>query len=197
MIYPNGTLSLSRLKRMVEDHENYVVYYEPNDEPKDWNFFKNGQWRSPSRKIIDDTVGLLVSIEDEMNGKGKIIYDFTDSYFKQHPYIGEEIGRVEETFVWNYQSQYGAKLCYKIRQCTYLGEAPEYIPLELVCYEDGFDSSCFQICSWSRDEKEGYEFHSCGSRLFKYVDKKDIETIWNVISRVDEFLATRFNKERG
>ena len=129
------------------------------------------------------------------NGEGHIIYDITKTYYANHPYEGEEVKHVEETCVWQYTSLFGRKFSYKVRPCSYLGESPKYVPLEIVCYDNGFNDSCFQIASWERSN-EGYEFHSCGSRLFDYVEEEDIPRFWSIIKEVDKFLAKRFAQEK-
>jgi hypothetical protein len=193
MIYPNGSLSLQQLSKMLNSDE-YIIYFEPNDEPEDWDWRHKGFWRSPNRVQLVNTNELFWALESEYNKQGSIIYDMTENYFKNHPYEGEEVSHVDTTFNWQYSSPYGKKYCYKICPCTYLGEAPKHIPLEIVCYDNGFKGSCFQIGSWTRD-KEGYEFRSCGNRLWKYVDEKDIPVIWNILKEVDEFLAKKFLEE--
>ena len=46
------------------------------------------------------------------------------------------------------------------------------------------------------ESNEGYEFHSCGSRLFDYVEEEDIPRFWSIIKEVDKFLAKRFAQEK-
>ena len=192
MICPNGHITISKLIQMVNS-EDYAVYFEPNDEPADWDWRKNGVYHSPHRKPITSTVELHSALKEELNKKGTICYDYMPSYIYKHPFEGEAKTYVKEEFFWEYQSHY-SKRCYKICKCSYLGEEPEHVPLEIVCFEGDFNSSCFQIGSWSRD-KEGYEFHSCGSRLFENVDNEDLPVIWNAIHKADEFLAKRFKEE--
>ena len=192
MICPNGHIDNARLLRMVQSDE-YAVYYEPNDEPKDWDWRKDGIYRSPNRVYIATPSQLADAMLDEFEGKGSICYDTTEAYTLHHPYEGEERSYVKEEFFWEYHSHY-SKRCYKICNCSYLGEKPKHVPLEIVCFEDDFNSSCIQIGSWDRDG-EGYEFHSCGSRLFENVDIRDLPIIWNAIHKADEFLAERFRKE--
>lgn len=94
----------------------------------------------------------------------------------------------------NFKWQYEGEKCYKINNCSYLGEPPKHIPLELVQFFDGFDTPCFQLGSWERD-KEGYEFRSCGSRMFEYIPKKDLEEVWKGLKKADKFLNERFLHE--
>lgn len=193
MIYPNGTVLVSKLREMVYSKE-YTVWFEPNDQPADWDWKSQGFYRSPHRTKITTQADLLEAIKKEYDKEGRIIYETTDIYYVNHPYEGEEVKHIEETFIWQYTSKFGRKLSYKVCPCSYLGESPKHIPLEIVCYEDGFNGSCFQICSWGRDN-EGYEFHSCGSRLFDYVEKEDVPRLWNIIKEIDDFLAKRFKQE--
>ncbi|MBR6610702.1 MAG: hypothetical protein IKK93_00450 [Campylobacter sp.] len=193
MICPNGTLSLKQLYDMVYS-KDYVVWYEPNDEPSDWDWKTKGFYRSPNKIKITTQAALLDAFRKEYDKEGRIVYDLTDTYFSNHPYEGEEVKHVKETFDWQYASPFGNKYCYKICSCSYLGEPPKFIPLEIVCYENGFNDSCFTIGHWDRDD-EGYEFHSVGSRLFKYVHEKDVELIWKIIKEADDFLAKRYKEE--
>ena len=193
MICPNGTTPVSKLREMVYSKE-YEVWFEPNDQPEDWDWKTQGFYHSPHKIKITTQADLIESINKEYNGEGHIIYDITKTYYANHPYEGEEVKHVEETFVWQYTSLFGRKLSYKVCPCSYLGEPPKHIPLEIVCYEDGFKGPCFQIASWERDS-EGYEFHSCGSRLWDYVEEEDIPRFWNLIKEVDEFLAKKFKQE--
>lgn len=193
MICPNKTLSLQQLEKMVYS-DQYKVFYEPFDEPENYDWKKHGIWRSPDIVEINDEEGLIEAIRLEFEDVGRIVYDFTEKFYKQHPYEGEEVKHIEETFNWEYASNFGNKYCYKICPCSYLGEKPKYVPLEIVCFPNGFNDSCFQIGSWERDD-EGYEFKSCGSRLFEYVEPEDIEIIWNIIKEADKFLENRFKNE--
>ena len=161
--------------------------------------FENGFSNSiaDKRKLYEyASNGTLFAFRKEYDKEGRIIYDLTDTYFSNHPYEGEEVKHVKETFDWQYASPFGNKYCYKICSCSYLGEPPKFIPLEIVCYENGFNDSCFTIGHWDRDD-EGYEFHSVGSRLFKYVHEKDVELIWRIIKEADDFLAKRYKEENG
>ena len=152
-------------------------------------------YRSPNKIKITTKVDLLKAIQSEYDKEGKIIYDTTDEYDKHHPYIGEARSYVKDVFTWQYSSQFGAKRCYRICECSYLGEPPEYVPLEIVCYEEGFNGPCFQIGSWDCTS-EGYEFKSCGSRFFEYVSQEDLLEIWKAIKAADLYLNERFNSER-
>jgi hypothetical protein len=194
MICPNGTSSLDELRKMVFS-KDYIVWYEPFDEPKDWDWRTKGIYRSPNKIKITTQAALIDAIRKEYDKEGCIIYDITENYYKNHPYEGEEIKHVKEVFDWQYSSPYGCKYCYKICPCSYLGAAPKNVPLELVCFENGFNNNCFTIGIWNRDD-EGYEFRSVGSRLFDYVNEKDVNLIWKIIKEADEFLSKRFLEER-
>ena len=195
MFCPNGNLTLNQLLDMLYSKE-YDIWFEPNDEPEDWDWKKNGFYRSPNKTKITTEHDLLKAIRAEYDKEGKIIYDTTDEYNRRHPYIGEAKSYIKDVFTWQYSSQFGAKYCYKICECSYLIDCPKYIPLGLFCYENGFNSPCFQIGSWNRDS-EGYEFKSCGSRLFKYISQEDLPEIWKAIKAADLYLNERFNNEQS
>lgn len=175
MIYPNGSTEIRKLLKMIHSDE-YEVWYEAN---------------SAHRKKITSQGDLVWAINEEFSGNGKICYDITKEYCKKHP-VDNEVRKeiTEDKFKW----EYAGKKNYKITPCTYLGESPKYIPFELVQFDGDFNSSCFQLGSWERN-KEGYEFHSCGSRMFDYIPKKDLKEVWKGIKKADKFLNTRFLNE--
>lgn len=175
MIYPNGSIELRRLLEMVYSKE-YDVWYEAND---------------GSNLKITTQADLIWAINEEFSKNGSICYDITSEYTAKHP-IDEEVKEeiTENSFKW----EYAGKKCYKICNCSYLGTPPEHIPFELVQFYDDFNSSCFQLGSWERDG-EGYEFHSCGSRMFDCIPKKDIKEVWKGLKKADKFLNARFWKE--
>ena len=193
MICPNGNLSLNRLKKLVYSNE-YDVYFEPNDEPENWDWRKNGIYHSPNRYLIETIDQLQSALKKEINDEGSIIYDITPEYSLKHPYDGESKSYIKEEFFWEYASQYGEKKCYKICNCSYLGEAPKYVPLELVQFDGDFNSTCFQLGSWERDG-EGYDFHFCGSRMFEYICEEDLPIIWEALKKADDYLKARFREE--
>lgn len=193
MICPNGNVTIDSLIKMVNSKE-YVVYFEPFDEPVDWDWKKNGFYRSPNRTEIKTKNDLLKYIEKEYDKEGRIIYDITEKYYQTHPYVGESRSYIRETFEWEYSSPYGKKCSYHITECKYIGEPPEHIPLELLCCENGLNESCITIGYWDRDD-EGYEFKSCGSRLFSYVCDEDLPEVWKAIKEADKYLNTRFQTE--
>lgn len=95
----------------------------------------------------------------------------------------------------NFKWEYVGKKCYEISNCSYLGEPPKHIPLELVQFDGDFNNTpCIQLGSWERDE-EGYEFRSCGSRMFDYIPKKDLKKVWKGLKKADKFLNERFLHE--
>lgn len=192
MNYPNGSLNLNKLKEMVSS-KDYNVYYETKEEKEsNWNFLKHGIKRG-TRTEIKDVYELMTYLSKELNNEGTICYDFSDNFFEKHPHIGEEIEYVRPTFLWEYQS-YETKVCYKICECTYLGEKPKYPSLELRVYDNGFEGSCLTVASWEKKE-EGYEFYSLYSRFFEYVEYKDLLEVWKAIKKADEFLNERFSTE--
>lgn len=193
MICPNGTAPVNKLLKMVKS-KDYEVFFEPFDEPEDWDWRKNGIYRSPNITRIKSNTELLDALEKELNSEGRICYDMTDSFYAKHPYEGEEVSYRKEIFFWEYSSPNGKKYCYKITECTYLGEKPKYVPLCLECYSEGFSGSCFVIGSWERD-KEGYEFRSVGSRMFQYICEEDLPIIWKAITEADSYLNDRFASE--
>lgn len=184
MIYPNGHIEVSQLLMMVKSPE-YAVYFDQ----------KNSAGHQSDKKQITNVDQLTVALADELLGKGAICYTLTDAYNECHPYAGHEAFQIADgSFSWEFHSLNGRH--YKIRECSYLGEKPDYAPLEIVLFDGDFNSTCFQIGSWSRKD-EGYEFHSCGSRIFDYIDGTDLPVIWNAINKADTFLNERFKKEES
>lgn len=196
MFYPNGTSRVSDLIKYVNS-DCYKIYFEDNrDKPEDWDFKKNGFYRGKRTEIktIED---LMKAIEMDATVEGvTICIDTTDKYFEKNPHMGEEVTYVKEVFEWKYASPNGHKYCYAIHDSSYLGTQPKYKELCLECYaeEIGFGGSCFVIGSWNRDD-EGYEFRSCGSRMFKYIEEEDLPIIWKAIKAADEYLNKRFETE--
>ena len=45
MMYPRGSVDLNRLKRIVESNKYNVWFEDSTQEPKDWNWQKDGFWR--------------------------------------------------------------------------------------------------------------------------------------------------------
>lgn len=81
MFCPNGNLTLNQLLNMLYSKE-YDIWFEPNDEPEDWDWKKNGFYRSPNKTKITTKEDLLKAIQSEYDKEGKIIYDITDEYNK-------------------------------------------------------------------------------------------------------------------
>lgn len=184
MIYPNGHIEVSQLLMMVKSPE-YAVYFDQ----------KNSAGHQSDKKQITNVDQLTVALADELLGKGAICYTLTDAYNECHPYAGREAFQIADgSFSWEFHSLNGRH--YKIHECSYLGEKPDYAPLEIVLFDGDFNSTCFQIGSWSRKD-EGYEFHSCGSRIFDYINGTDLPVIWNAINKADAFLNERFKKEES
>jgi hypothetical protein len=178
---------------MVGSEDYEIFFEEKSEEPNDWDWKKQGFWHGEriSIKTLDD---LRKYLSEELMNAGTICYDITDSYTKKHPCLGEEHIYKKEVFFWEWQS-YETHKCYKITETSYLGESPKNVPLSLECFsENNFNSSCFSIGSWERD-REGYEFCSVGSRLFDYIDERDLPTIWQAIKEADKWLNERFQKE--
>lgn len=193
MIYPNGSIELRRLEKMLNSEE-FVLYYEENSkEPCGWDWTKNGIFHGNKYPIYDKKE-LIDCINKELNGEGTICYDITDVYFRKHPHEGESVTYVKPRFFWEWQS-HNTKKCYSITESNYLGEKPKHTPLSLNMFDDDFEGCCFVIGTWERDE-EGYEFRSVGSRMFDYVDDEDLTEIWKAIKNADKYLNNRFCEEK-
>jgi len=185
MIHPNGSIELRRLLDMVYS-KDYDVWYESYEETHS---------KLPSRTKITTKSALVQAISDEYDKKGSIVYDITDNYRNSHPLPGETKEDIcSEAGNSHFRWEFAGKNNYAIFNCSYLGEPPEHIPLELVQFYDDFNSSCFQLGSWERD-KEGYEFHSCGSRMFECIPKKDLKKIWEGLKKANQFLNARWQYE--
>lgn len=194
MYYPNGHYNIAQLIKDFESGD-FDMWLEENKEPPEgWDFRRNGIYRGPS-KHIDSIEDLKDAVVKDMGPEYTICIEARPSYYDKHPYEGESKTYIREEFFWEYSSPFEKKRCYKICPCAYLGEPPKYIPLELVCYENGFNGTCFQLGSWERDN-EGYEFKSCGSRLLNYVTEEDLPEIWKALRAADRYLNNRFAKER-
>ena len=191
MNYPNGSLNINKLKDMVSS-KDYHVYYETKEEkPSNWDFLRFGIKRG-ARTEIKDVYDLMTYLSKELNNEGTICYEYSDDFFKKHPYCGESMNYVKPTFIWEYQS-YKTKICYKIRESTYFDEKPKYPSLDLVVFEKGFESNPIVIGSWKKNQ--GYEFHSNSSSLFKFIDDEDLTEIWKAIKEADKFLNDRYMNE--
>ena len=185
MMYPHGSVDLNRLKRIVESNKYNVWFEDSTQEPKDWNWQKDGFWRgelTPIKNIKD----LPKFIEKELDGEGSICYDMTEEYYESHPYVGESAFRTTPSLRWEWQS-YETKRRYSICECSYLGRKPNNPSFELNCFENGFEGNCFSIATWEWTS-EGYEFHSVGSRLFDNVDELDLTEIWQAVKKTDAWL---------
>lgn len=194
MFYPNGTSTISDLVKYMKS-DKFKIYLEDNrNKPEDWDWKEKGFYRG-ERTEITTMEQLMDAIEKDQTIEGvTICVDTTDAYFRDSSYPGEEQSYVKEVFEWQYTSLFGKKYSYRITESTYLSEKPKYVPLSLECFTEF--NRCFTIGTWERD-KEGYEFHSVGSRLFEYVDEKDVERIWNAIKKADEYLSERFETEKN
>lgn len=195
MIYPNESISLGRLEKMVND-EDYILYYEMNEEaPKGYDFSKYGIYRGERREIKNHDE-LMTALSKQLSGEGKFCYDVKDSYYKKHPYMGEE-GKIiiSKSFKWEWQSSYTGK-CYSITESSYLGEAPKHKGMSLKCHEDDFNSSCFAIGIWDYDEhEECYEFRSVGYRFMDNIDEHDIPFIWKGMQGAEKFLKEELGED--
>jgi hypothetical protein len=192
MIYPNGTIELRKLVKMVNSKDFMVYYEEKTEEPSGWDWRKDGIFHG-NRVPIHNKEELIYYIDKELNEKGTICYDITEEYFKKHPYEGESITYIEPRFFWEWQS-YNTKKCYSITESSYLGKKPKNVPLCLNMFDGNFEGTCFVIGTWERDS-EGYEFRSVGSRMFGYVADEDLSEIWKAIKNADKYLNDRFHNE--
>ena len=192
MIYPNGSIELNKLKRMINSKDFILYYEEKTKQPVGWDWTKDGIFHG-NKYPIDNEEELISCISKELKNEGRICYDVTEEYYKKHPYEGEEVIYVKPRFFWEWQS-YNTKKCYSITESSYLGEKSKNVPLSLNMFDDNFEGSCFVIGTWERDD-EGYEFRSVGSRMFDYVDDEDLNEIWKAIKNADKYLNNRFHNE--
>lgn len=192
MIYPNGSIELNKLKKMINS-KDFIVYYEENTkQPVGWDWTKDGIFHG-NKYPIDDEEELISCINKELKDEGRICYDITEEYYRKHPHEGEEAIYVKPRFFWEWQS-HNTKRCYSITESSYLGEKPKNVPLSLNLFDDDFEGCCFVIGTWKRDN-EGYEFRSVGSRMFDYVDDEDLNEIWKAIKNADKYLNDKFHSE--
>ena len=194
MIYPNGSIKLNELKRMINSKDFILYYEEKTKEPVGWDWTKDGIFHG-NKYPIDNEEELISCINKELKDEGRICYDITKEYYRKHPYEGEEIIYVKPKFFWEWQS-HTTKKCYSITESSYLGEKPKNVPLSLNIFDVDFEGSCFVIGTWERDD-EGYEFRSVGSRMFYYVDDEDLSEVWKAIKNADKYLNDRFHKEEN
>lgn len=196
MFCPNGNLTLNQLLNLVYSKE-YNVWFEPDDEPEDWDWKKNGFYRSPNKIKITTKADLLKAIQSEYDKEGHIIYDTTNEYNKRHPYIGEAKMYIRDVFTWEYSSPYEVQRCYSISESPHLlGECPKYPSLAVYCFEEGFSDSCFAIGTWDRTS-EGYVFRACGSRFFEHISLEDLPEVWKGIRAANSYLNERFKDEQS
>lgn len=182
MIYPNGSITEDRLKKMIGNPE-YVVYAEDTNVPEDWN--SNEIYRGPRTQIHTYIEALKYMMEDHYT----ICYDLTEEYYKKHPYVGEAKMYTKELFNW----QFHGKHPYAIHEYNARHKNENYTSLELVRYKEDFEGTCWTIAEWERDS-EGYEFRSIGSRLFTDIDANDLSTVWEAITAGDKYLRKKFKE---
>ena len=192
MIYPNGSIELNDLKRMINSKDFILYYEEKTKQPVGWDWTKDGIFHG-NKYPIDNEEELISCISKELKNEGRICYDVTEEYYRKHPCEGEEVIYVKPRFFWEWQS-YNTKKCYSITESSYLGEKPKNVPLSLNMFDNNFEGSCFVIGTWERDD-EGYEFRSVGSRMFDYIDDEDLNEIWKAIKNADKYLNNRFHNE--
>lgn len=170
MIYPNGTLSINILKKYIESDEYTVYAEEISEEPKDWDFFKQGYYRG---NLIE-----LRNFEDlklyAFNERYRICYEHTDKFYTHNAYYGEEI--YSKDFRWEYNN--GIDRHYVIQKAKNT--------LELIKYDSG-ENSVFTLGYWDKGN-DFFEFRSVGNRFFQYINTDDIEIIYKAMKKADSYL---------
>lgn len=182
MIYPHGSITENRLKKMIGNPE-YVVYAEDTTVPEDWN--SKDIYRGPRTQIHTYIEALKYMAEEHYT----ICYDLTEEYYKKHPYAGEAKMYTKELFNWQFQGKHP----YAIHEYSARHKNENYTSLELVRYSEDFEGTSWTIAEWERDS-EGYEFRSIGSRLFTDIDANDLSTVWEAITAGDKYLRKKFNE---
>lgn len=186
MIYPNGFISLEKLRKMINSKEFDIYYEDPVEVPEDYDFLKHGIPRGAQHRIKDEKE-LLKHLEDIYTGKVDLCYDINDEYYRRHPHAGEYGGYLKPLFNW----QYSGKSNYEIRECK--TNHQKDTTLEVCRFDGDFFDSCYVIAYWTKDD-EGYEFKSVGHRLFE-VDAEDFEILWKGICEADKFLKDKWDRE--
>lgn len=193
MIYPNGSIEIRRLMKMVDSPEYEVYVEDRSDEPEDWDWVKQGFWRGPLTPIKNrvDLKKWIIPILDE---EVELCYDITSEYSRKHPNQGESFTYVKPVFTF----EYAGKANWAIKETeTYYkenGEKKRVKSLDLVKYENEFGGICFVVGSWERD-KEGYQFRSIGNRIFECIDVEDMEIVWEGLRAGDKYLQDLYRKE--
>ena len=81
MIYPNGSIELNKLKRMINS-KDFIVYYEENTkEPIGWDWTKDGIFHG-NRYPIHNEEELISCLTKELKDEGTICYDITKEYYQ-------------------------------------------------------------------------------------------------------------------
>lgn len=186
MIYPNGFISLWKLKKMINSGEFDVYIEAVVDVPEDYDLIKNGIPRGVRCRLKDEEE-LLKHLTDIYTGKINLCYDLNSEYYRRHPHSGELFSCTNPTFNW----QFSGKANYEIRECK--TNHQKDTTLEVCRYDGDFFDTCYVIAYWTKDD-EGYEFKSVGHRLFD-VDADDFETLWEGIREADKFLKKKWNDE--
>ena len=143
MIYPNGSIELNKLKKMVNSKDFILYYEEKTKEPVGWDWTRDGIFHG-NKYPIDDEEELISCINKELKDEGRICYDITEEYYRKHPHEGEEAIYVKPRFFWEWQS-YNTKKCYSITESSYFGEKPKNIPLSLNMFDVNFEGTRFVI----------------------------------------------------
>ena len=190
MIYPNGSIEIRKLMKMVDSPEFAVYVEDRSGEPEDWDWMHKGIWRGPLTPIKNrvDLKKWIIPILDE---KVELCYDITDEYSKKHPIAGESYLYVKPSF----RFEFAGKSNWAIRECERGSRSERSVSLELLKFDEDFEGTCFVVGSWEKNSG-GYEFRSCGGRLFEYLDMEDMETVWNALTAGDKYLRKLFEGER-
>lgn len=182
MIYPNKTESIKSLEEYVTSNQYVVFAEEIVDEPKDWDWKKQGFYRGPRIEITT-----IEQLKDYIfNDKYTICYDTTEEYSKFHMHKGES--KFINNLRWEYNG--GDNRYYVIRETKNFNKNQYYY--ELVKFEDDFS---FTLGSWESDSDGYKEFKSVGSRMFDYINEDDVSIVWSALKKFDEYLNKGFKNE--
>ena len=186
MIYPNGLIELNKLIKMAED-SSYELYVERGEPPEDWDYLKNGGIWGGGLELIKGVEHLKKLMPEIIEGTARICYDFTEDYYRKHPWMGQAAKYVIPTFHFEYSgiANYGI---YERKD--------KDIPMELVRFDEDFEGSRFVLAWWKRTS-DGADFQSVGDRLFKYIEKEDLEVVWEAMGAAQKYLDDKITKEEN
>ena len=153
MIYPNGFISLRKLRKMINSKEFDIYYEDPAEVPEDYDFLKHGIPRGAQHRIKDEKE-LLKHLEDIYTGKVKLCYDINNEYYRRHPHAGEYGGYAKSPFNW----QYSGKSNYEIRECK--TNYQKDVTLEVCRFEGDFFDTCYVIAYWTKGDRKSTRLNS-------------------------------------